>query len=91
VLRQEVDHAAQALERCQGIGLQRPLVCLGTRRGLGGDQGWERAEVCAAAMHRLKLLGSLREELGVGRKLPRSGKATRAGFSEGWAWRRVFP
>ena len=67
VLRQQINHAAEALERCQGNGVQRPLVCLGTRRGLGGDQGWERAEVCAAAMHRLKLLGSLREELGVGR------------------------
>jgi hypothetical protein len=70
VLRQQINHAAQALERCQGNGVQRPLVCLGTRQGLGGDQGWGLAEVCAAAMHRLKLLGSLREELGVGASYP---------------------
>jgi hypothetical protein len=91
VLRQQINHAAQALERCQGIESQRSLVCLGTRRGLGGDQGWGLAEVCAAAMHRLKLLGSLREELGVGRKLPRSGKARKTGCSEGWIWRMGLP
>jgi hypothetical protein len=86
VLRQQINHAAQGLERCQGIGAQCSLVCLGARQGLGGDQGWGLAEVCAAAMHRLKLLGSLRDELGVGGDAPRSGKARKAGCSEGWVW-----
>jgi hypothetical protein len=87
VLRQEVDHAAQALERCQGNGVQRSLVCLGTRRGLGGDQGWGLARVCAAAMHRLQLLGSLREELGgvmqPGAEKPGKLDARRDGYGNG--------
>jgi hypothetical protein len=41
VLRQQINHAAQALERCQGIESQRSLVCLGTREGLGGELGWD--------------------------------------------------
>jgi hypothetical protein len=63
VLRQEVDHAAQALERCQGIESQRSLVCLGTRAGSGDELGWGLSLVRAASTHRPKLLGSLREEL----------------------------
>jgi hypothetical protein len=41
VLRQQINHAAQALERCQGFKSQRSLVCLGTRRGSGGELGWD--------------------------------------------------
>jgi hypothetical protein len=41
VLRQQINHAAQALERCQGNGVQRPPVCLGTREGSGGELGWD--------------------------------------------------
>jgi hypothetical protein len=87
VLRQQINHAAQALERCQGNGVQRPLVCLGTRQGLGGNQGWDITQVFAASPHRPKLLGSFREELGgvmqPGAEKPGKLDARRDGYGNG--------
>ena len=75
VLRQQINHAAQALERCQGIESQRSLVCLGTRQGSGGELGWGLSLVPAASPHRPQLLGSLRDKLRVGRDAPPDRKS----------------
>jgi hypothetical protein len=54
VLRQQINHAAQALERCQGIESQRPPVCLGPRQAPGADQARDMTQVPAPSPHRPK-------------------------------------
>ena len=69
-------------QRATPLSLHGPPAGPGRRSGFGLDRN-------PRTNHRLKLLGCYRDELRVGLELPRSGKATRVGFSEGWVWVRV--